>query len=338
MDLSHLGRRRYTTGFTPIERLPRLSERLMGSDIYIKRDDFLGLTGGGNKTRKLEFVVADALSQHADTLITSGAVQSNHCRLTLAAAVREGLKCRVLLEQRVPNSYHPEATGNNLLFHLLGAENITVLPNEADMAEEMAKAADEVRSQGGKPYAIPGGTSTPLGAVGHVAGASEILNQSLDMGVAFDSIVCATGSGGTQAGLIAGLHGESSHTRVIGINIRRPSEQQKETVLELARKTADYLKIAGNILEEAVICLDEYLGPGYSLPTDEMVEAVRLLARTEGILLDPTYTGKAMAGLIGLARQGYFKKGEKVLFIHTGGVPALFAYSALFLKSPQSKR
>jgi D-cysteine desulfhydrase len=331
MHLSRFPRRRYTAGWTPIERLERLSGLLGGPDLYIKRDDLLGLAGGGNKTRKLEFLVADALAQGADTLITCGAVQSNHCRLTLAAAVKEGLKCRLVLEERVANSYNPDASGNNFLFRLLGVEAVTVVTTGVDLAAEMQKVADEVAALGRKAYVIPGGGSNPLGALGYVSCAEEILAQTYDLGLRLDHIVCASGSTGTHAGLVCGLVGNCSHIPLTGINVRRPRQEQEPNVHKLAQETAALLGIPGGIPREAITALGDWVGPGYSLPTPEMVEAVRMLAQVEGILLDPVYTGKAMAGLIALIRSGAFKAGERVLFVHTGGSPALYAYQSVLV-------
>ncbi len=326
MNLSRFPRRRYTPYPTPIEEAPRFSAELGGSEIYFKRDDLLGLAGGGNKTRKLEFLVAEALSQGADTLITCGAVQSNHCRLTLAAAVKEGLKCRLVLEERVPGSYRPDASGNNFLFRLLGVEKITVVPGGTDMDEAMEKVAAELSDDGRRAYIIPGGGSNPVGATGYVACAEEILSQLFESGLAIDRVVCASGSTGTHAGLVTGFYGNNSQIDVVGINVSRTREEQEPLVYDLVRRTSAHLGVTSEIPEEAVVCFGDYVGPGYSLPTPEMVEAVRLVAQTEGILLDPVYTGKAMAGLIDLVRKGYFKKEEKILFVHTGGSPALYAY------------
>jgi len=205
MNLAKFPRRRYTEGKTPIEKLSRLSKELGGPAIYMKRDDLLGLAGGGNKTRKLEFLVAEALEQGADTLITCGAVQSNHCRLTLAAAVKEGLKCRLVLEERVAGSYHPESGGNNFLFRLLGVEKIKVAPGGSDMIAAMQQAANEVAAEGRKAFVIPGGGSNPVGATGYVACAEEILAQTFDLGINIDRVVCASGSAGTHAGLVTGF-------------------------------------------------------------------------------------------------------------------------------------
>ena len=330
MNLAQFPRRRYTEGFTPIEAAPRFSSVLGGPNIYIKRDDLLGLSAGGNKTRKLEFLVADALEQGADTLITCGAVQSNHCRLTLAAAVKEGLKCRLVLEERVAGSYKLEASGNNFLFQLLGVESITVVPGGSDMAAAMQKAADDVAAAGRKAYIIPGGGSNPIGATGYVACAEEILSQLFDRGLKIDRVVCASGSTGTHAGLVTGFYGNNANLPVIGINVSRTKEAQEPLVYDLVRKTAVRVGVAAEIPREAVLCFGEYVGPGYSLPTPAMIEAVQLLARNEGILLDPVYTGKTMAGLIDLVRKGYFDSNENILFVHTGGSPALYAYLDTF--------
>jgi D-cysteine desulfhydrase len=326
MNLAKFPRRRYTEGRTPIEKLARLTAELGGPTIYIKRDDLLGLAGGGNKTRKLEFLVAEALDQGADTLITCGAVQSNHCRLTLAAAVKEGLKCRLVLEERVPGSYKPESGGNNFLFQLMGVEKISVAPGGSDMMAAMQAAADEVAGEGRKAYIIPGGGSNPVGATGYVACAEEILAQIFDVGINIDRIICASGSAGTHAGLVTGFYGNNSNIPLIGINVSRPKSDQEELVYDLVQKTAKHIGLNSDIPREAVVCFDEYVGPGYSLPTPEMAEAVRMLARLEGVLIDPVYTGKTMAGLIDLVRKGAFNKDENLLFVHTGGSPALYVY------------
>ncbi|MFO7738157.1 MAG: D-cysteine desulfhydrase [Desulfatiglandaceae bacterium] len=328
MNLARFPRRRYTLGPTPIEELSRLSLELGAPTLFMKRDDMLGLAGGGNKTRKLEFLVADALAQGADTLITCGAVQSNHCRLTLAAAVKEGLKCRLVLEERVAGSYDPEASGNNFLFRLMDAEKLYVVPGGSDMPAEMQKAADMLAAEGRKGYIIPGGGSNPLGATGYVACAQEIIAQAFEMGLAFDHVVCASGSAGTHAGLVTGFQATNSGIPVIGINVSRKKAEQEDIVFDLANRTAAHLGVKAKIDREAVVCFDQYVGPGYSLPTAEMAEAVRLLARLECILMDPVYTGKAMAGLIDLVRRGHFSPEEKILFVHTGGSPALYAYMA----------
>ena len=331
MNLAKFPRRRYTAGQTPIEKAYRFSEALGGPDIYIKRDDLLGLSAGGNKTRKLEFLVADALAQGADTLITCGAVQSNHCRLTLSAAVKEGLKCRLVLEERVPGTFDPKASGNIFLFNLLGAEKIQVVSGGSDMIAEMQQIAEEVAAEGRKAYIIPGGGSNAIGATGYVACAQEILDQTFELGLNIDALVCASGSAGTQAGLVTGFYGCNMNIPVVGINVSQAKEEQEDIVYGLVRETANHVGINFEIPRDTVTCFGDYVGPGYSLPTPEMAEAVKLVARTEGILLDPVYTGKAMAGLIDLVRQGYFKKESTILFVHTGGSPALYVYADYLL-------
>ncbi len=326
MNLARFPRRRYTHGFTPIEPMPRLAAALGGPSLYIKRDDLLGLAGGGNKTRKLEFLVAEALAEGADTLITVGAPQSNHCRLTLAAAAREGLRCRLIIEERVPGTFDPAALGNNLLFDLMGAEVVRSVPLGTDLAAEMAKEAHAVAAAGGRAYVIAGGGSTPLGALGYAACAAEIMAQSFDSGIAFDRIIVGSGSAGTHAGLIVGLAALNAGVPVIGINVRRARAEQEGNVHRLAVATAALLDTPAPARSD-VVALDDWVGPGYSLPTPAMVAAVRMLAQTEGVLLDPVYTGKAMAGLIALVRSGSFAAGERVLFLHTGGAPSLHAYA-----------
>ncbi|MGH7022648.1 MAG: D-cysteine desulfhydrase [Caulobacteraceae bacterium] len=331
MNITHFPRRRYTPAPTPIEFMPNLSRALGGPEIWIKRDDLTGLAAGGNKTRKLEFLVADALAKGCDTLITTGAVQSNHCRLTAAAAAHEGLKCRLVIEERVAKSYDAKAGGNNFLFDLLGVEAIKVVEADTDLGAAMEAVAAELRGQGRKPYVIPGGGSNALGALGYAACAQELMAQLFDASLVIDHIICASGSAGTHAGLLAGLAAMHAGIPVTGINVRRPRAEQEGIVRLLARDCADLLESLAPKNKD-VVCLDDWVGPGYSLSTPEMVEAVRMTASLEGILLDPVYTGKAMAGLIGLARQGRWRKSEKVLFVHTGGAPALFVYQDAFRK------
>ncbi len=326
MQLARFPRRRYAAGPTPLERLDRLTDHLRGPEMFVKRDDLQGLAAGGNKLRKLEFLVADALSRGADTLITGGAVQSNHCRLTLAVANREGLRCRLVLQESLARGYRSDAGGNNLLYRLLGAESLRVIGEDADLEGAMLEDGEALAAAGRHAYVIPVGGSTPLGALGYVACAREILAQGMESGVAFDRVFCASGSAGTQAGLVAGMIGGGSDARVTGICVSRSSEQQEPRVHALAQGAAELLGMKREVPAEAVVALDGYRGPGYSLPTEEMREAVSLLARLEGILLDPVYTGKAMAGLLDLARRGEIGPGEKVIFVHTGGSPGLFAY------------
>jgi len=331
MNLARFHRRVYTAGETPIEFLPNFTKAIGGPNIYIKRDDLLGLTSGGNKTRKLEFLVADALSKGADTLITCGAVQSNHCRLTLSAAVKEGLKCRLVLEERVAGSYRVDASGNNFLFRLLGVEKITVVPGGSNMLDAMSKVAEELAKEGRLGYVIPGGGSNSIGATGYVACAQEIQNQLFSKGIDIDRLVTPTGSTGTQAGLVVGFAGCNMNIPIVGIGVSRDKDVQEEMVFDLAERCSEHVGVKGGIPRAAVTCFGDYWRPQYSVPNRKMVEAVNILAKSEGILLDPVYTGKAMAGLIDLSRRGYFKKGERVLFLHTGGSPALYAYMKAIL-------
>jgi D-cysteine desulfhydrase len=331
MHLARFPRRRYTPYPTPLEPMPRLSAALGGPELWIKRDDLLGLAAGGNKTRKLEFLVADALAQGADTLITVGAVQSNHCRLTLAAAVKEGLRCQLVLEERVPGSYAPDASGNNFLFDLLGVERVEVVEGGADLRAAMQHLADDLAAQGRRAYVIPGGGSNALGALGYVACAEELMAQSFELGVPFDRLVAASGSGGTHAGLVAGLHGVHAALPLTGVSVRAEKVAQEEKIHALAQAVADLLGVATPVPRHLVEVVDAYVGPGYSLPTAAMVEAVQLFARHEGILLDPVYTGKTAAGLIDMVRSGRFDAGERIVFLHTGGSPALFAYQDVLL-------
>lgn len=332
MNLAKFPRRRYTEGQTPIEKLENFSKVLGGPTIYIKRDDLLGLTSGGNKTRKLEFLMADAIAKGADTILTCGAVQSNHCRLTLAAAVKEGLKCQLILEERVEGSYKLEGSGNNFLFNLLGVEETFVVAGGTDMMMELEKLSSKLTSEGRKTYIIPGGGSNPIGSTGYVACAEEIMAQLFEKGISIDHMVIPSGSAGTHAGIITGLIGVNANIPVTGISVNRNKELQTNAVWNLAKSTAARVGVTTEITKDMIQVSDEYVGPGYSLPTNEMIEAVQLLARTEGILLDPVYTGKVMAGLIGMIREGKFKKEDNILFLHTGGSPALYAYEKVVLK------
>ncbi len=325
MRLARLPRRRYTPGATPIEFLPRLTEALGGPEIWIKRDDLTGLAGGGNKTRKLEFLVADALAHGADTLITVGAPQSNHCRLTAAAAAKEGMRCRLIIEERVSGTYEERGTGNSFLFDLLGVERIRRVDAGVDLGAEMLREAQALEAEGRRGYAIPGGGSNALGSMGYVVCAREIVAQSLDLGVGFDRIVCASGSAGTHAGLLVGLEAANAGAELVGVSVRRPEAQQIALVHPLAVAAAERIGVPAPAAERLIVD-DRWVGEGYSIPTDSMVEAVRMLSELEGVLLDPVYTGKAMAGLIGRVREGAFGAGERVLFVHTGGSPALYAY------------
>jgi D-cysteine desulfhydrase len=335
MDLSRFPRRRYTQGATPLEFLPHFTKALAatcpngeGPNVWIKRDDMLGLSPGGNKTRKLEFLAADALAKGADTLITCGAPQSNHCRATLSAAIKEGMRCRFVIEERVPNSYDINASGNNFLFRLMGVEAITVVPGGTNMLEAMQKVAADLAREGRKGYIVPGGGSNAMGGLGYVACAQELQQQFFEQGVQIDKIIVGSGSSGTHGGLLAGFLGNHIHIPIIGIGVSRDPADQDPLVHKEAQAVADLLGLGITVPREAVVSYGDWWRPKYSVPNQAMVEAVQMLARTEAILLDPVYTGKIMAGLIGLARKGIFGKDENVLFIHTGGAPSLHAYEA----------
>ena len=338
MNLARFPRRHYTPFATPIEPLPRFSAELAascpggrGPEVWVKRDDLLGLFPGGNKTRKLEFLVADALAQGADTLVTCGAPQSNHCRITLAAAVKEGLKCRFVIEERVPGSYDPHGGGNHAMFRLLGVESITVVPGGSDMAAAMKRVADALAAEGRKAYVIPGGGSNALGGLGYVACAQELQQQCFEQGIDFDRVVVGSGSSGTHGGLLAGFLAGNVDTPIVGIGVSRDPADQEPLVYREAQAVLDLLGVRIDVPRDKVVTVGGWWQPKYSLPNAPMVEAVQLLARSEGLLLDPVYTGKTMAGLIGLARQGKLRPDEKVLFLHTGGLPSLFAYQDIVL-------
>ena len=326
MDLTRFPRRRYTHHPTPIERLEHFSAALGGPQIWIKRDDQLGLTPGGNKTRKLEFLVADALAQGADTLITCGAPQSNHCRLTLSAAIKEGLKCRMVIEERVEGSYDVDASGNNFLFRLMGVEDVVVVPGGSNLGAAMQKVAADLARAGRKGYVIPGGGSNALGGLGYVACAQELQQQLFEHDLQLDRVIVGSGSSGTHGGMVAGFLGNHIDIALTGVGVSRDPQEQAPLVRREAQAVCDLLELGVTVPEEKVHCIGGYWQPKYSVPNDAMIEAVRLMARTEGILLDPVYTGKIVAGLIGMVRDGAIGPDETVLFLHTGGMPSLFAY------------
>lgn len=312
---------------TPLERLDRLSEALGGPEIWIKRDDCTGMSTGGNKTRKLEFLMAEAQAEGADVVLTQGATQSNHARQTAAFAAKLGLDCHLLLENRT-GSKNPDYNhnGNVLLDHLHGATSET-RPGGLDMHAELEAAAEQLRAQGRRPYTIPGGGSNPTGALGYVDCAYELLGQVNARGLVIDHFVTATGSAGTQAGLVVGLKAINSGIPLLGFGVRAPKAKQEENVYQLALKTAEKLGCPDVVQREDVVADCQYVGEGYGIPREDTIEAIRLFAELEGILLDPVYSGKAAAGLIDYCRQGRFKKGERVVFLHTGGSAALFGYT-----------
>ena len=313
---------------TPLEHLPRLSEHLGGPQIYVKRDDCTGLATGGNKTRKLEFSMAAALEQGADTIVTVGAVQSNHVRQTAAAACKLGLRCEVLLEHRIDEPSDDYLNSGNVLLDRIYGANIREYPDGTDFDAAMQTVADDVNTAGGKAYIIPGGASNHIGALGYVNCAIELLSQANDSGLVIDHIVTATGSAGTQGGLVVGLKAMNANIPLLGIGVNAPQDKQEQKVFDLACETADYIGAPGVVERADVVANCDYVGDGYGIPTEAMNEAVVLLARLEGLLFDPVYSGKALAGLIDLVRKGHFDAANNIIFLHTGGSAALFAYAS----------
>ena len=324
MHLARFPRVRLAHLPTPLEPLPRLSDAL-GVELWIKRDDCTGLAGGGNKTRKLEFLLGQAMVEGADTLVTQGAVQSNHVRQTAAAAAAHGLACEIILEERTGSTAVDYTQNGNVLLDLLYGATIRRVPGGTDMAAELKVSAEAVRARGGKPYVIPGGGSNAIGALGYVDCAREIVVQADELDMPIDRIVTATGSAGTHAGLVAGLAVMGADIPVLGIGVRAPKAKQEANVLKLARETAALLGRPDAVTDQMVVADCDYVGEGYGLIDWSVIEALKLAARTDGILLDPVYTGKAMKGLIALARAGRFEN-ETVVFLHTGGAQGLAGY------------
>src|SRR5690606_27658870 len=281
----------------------RLSEEL-GLDLWSKRDGCTGLAGGGNKTRKLEFLLGEAFEQEADTLVTQGAVQSNHVRQTAAAAAAHGLACEVILEERTGSKAQDYvANGNVLLDRLFGA-GVRFVAGGTDMPAELEKTAAQVRARGGRPYVIPGGGSNPVGALGYVDCAREIVVGADELDLRIDRIVTATGSAGTHAGLVAGLAVMGADIPVLGIGVRAPKLKQEETVLRLARETAALLGRPEAVTAEMVVADCDYVGEGYGLVDQGVIDALTLAARTDGIVLEPVYSGEARKGLVAVAETG----------------------------------
>lgn len=309
---------------TPLEPMSRLTRALSGPELWIKRDDLTGLATGGNKTRKLELLIGDALAQNADLILTVGAPQSNHCRQTAAAAARAGLQCVLVLRgQPLPRE---KWTGNLLLDDLLGARVVWSRDLEPVMA--LQAAAEAERAAGRNAYVIPYGGSNAIGAAAYALAFDEVWGQAAELKTTFDRVVFATSSGGTQAGLVAGAGACGYRGQVLGISVDKTGGTLRQEVLALVPRVAERLGLDLTVGPGEVIVDDRYLGAGYGVVTQAEREAIRTVAQAEGILLDPVYTGKAMAGLLGLIRSGEVGSRERVLFWHTGGLPALFAYSA----------
>jgi L-cysteate sulfo-lyase len=327
MRLSTLPRVRLAHLPTALHALPNLTKALKGPDIYIKRDDLTGLAMGGNKTRKLEYLVAEALANQADYIVTGAAFQSNWCTQAAAAACRLGMKV-VLIKSAPQAGYDPEEyDGNHLLHFLMGAEMKIV--KQDDFQKAVDETMEELKKKGHRPHLLTATGSTPPGVAGYINCILELLGQSVDLGVDFQYLVHTSGSGGTQAGLIMGAKAFSTNLRVIASTSgSRKKTEQVNNVTNLVHESEKFLGVDLHLRPEDVVVYDEYAGPGYGFMTEGKAEAIRMLAELEGICLDPVYTASSMACLIDLCRKGYFKKSDPVVFLHTGGSTALFPYKA----------
>jgi L-cysteate sulfo-lyase len=331
LDLTAFPRYRLIDNATPIQHLPRLSSQLGDIDIYVKRDDLMGLGGGGNKLRKLEFLMGEALAQGADTIVTVGALQSNHARLSAAAAAKAGLACELVLTRAVPRDDEAYLNNGNMLLDALLGARVHDLPGSADGMAFALERAEALRKAGHNVYLSPLGGSSTVGCLGYASGAVEILGQAHDAGLTFDRIALPNGSGGTQAGLVAGfLAMGQDATRIVAHTVLAPVEKALVNTQAKVKETLALLRPHDVMPEDAVVIKSGQLGEGYGLPTDTMREAVRLLASSEGLFIDPVYGGKAFAGLLHDIRTGQIAPRSKVLFVMTGGLPGLFAYRSAF--------
>lgn len=331
MKLAALPRVSLATLPTPLHYAERLSVALGGPQIWFKRDDLTGFGMGGNKIRKLEFLAADALAQGADTLVTGAGPQSNHVRATMAVAARLGLKGVAVFHGSRP----PETQGNLLLDELFGAEIIfTNNPDRSQLDARIEAEAERLRQEGRRPYVIGRGGASSLGSSGYVAASLELLTQLVEQNLQLDYLICATGSCGTQTGLLVGAAWLQPGYQILGVTVSRPRQECLIRIEKLAQETISLLDLNLSVSPAEIKVNDDYIGPGYGIPTPACVEAIRLVAQTEGIMLDPVYSGKAMAGLIDLIRRGEINQQHKVLFLHTGGAPSLFAYQTA-LSRPQ---
>ena len=324
-----------TFGPTPIEKLQRLSDHLGGAvEIFAKRDDCnSGLAFGGNKVRKLEYLVPDAIAQNCDTLVTIGGVQSNHTRQVAAVAAKIGMKCRLVQESWVPfNDAVYDRVGNILMSRVMGAEIELVDEGfDIDIRESWERALEDVKAKGGKPYAIPAGASVHrLGGLGYVGFAEEVRAQEAELGFAFDYIVVCTVTGSTHAGMVVGFAADGRARNVIGIDASGTPEQTRAQVLSIAKNTAALVEPGRDIDDDDIVLETGYAYPEYGVPSAETNDAIRLCARLEGMMTDPVYEGKSMQGLIDLVGKGFFPAGSKVLYAHLGGVPAINGYSYLY--------
>lgn len=334
LDLSTFARRALLDGPTPIQHLPRLSSHLGGVNIFVKRDDLNGLGGGGNKLRKLEFLIGEALATGADTILTVGARQSNHARLTAAAAARVGLKCELVLTRMVPRVDSDYIDNGNVLLDGLFDAHVHDLPGSANALQFAEERANALRAQGRHVYVCPLGGSSPVGCLGYADCAAEITAQSHAAGLSFDRIVVPNGSGGMQAGLVAGLVALHRDPSIVsGFAVYGNAQQAHSATLDKANQTARLIDANLRVESDAISIDEGQLGPGYGIPTDSMRAAVRLLASMEGLLLDPVYGGKAFAGLVENVASGNYPAGQTILFLMSGGLPGLFAYRSEFQAS-----
>ena len=321
-----------TFGPTPIEHLPRLTAAIGGKvQIYAKRDDCnSGLAMGGNKLRKLEYIVPDAIASNADTLVSIGGVQSNHTRMVAATAAKIGMKCVVIQESWVP---HEDAVydrvGNILMTRLMGADS-RIMPDGFDIGirKSWEDAIQSVKDAGGKPYGIPAGASVhKYGGLGYVGFAEEVRKQEAELGFKFDYIIVCVVTGSTQAGMIVGFADDNRADRVIGIDASGTPAQTREQVREIVDNTAQLVELGRKVCDDEIVIINDYAYPAYGVPSAETNDAIRLAARTEAMITDPVYEGKSMQGMIGLVKKGYFPEGSKVLYAHLGGAPAINGYS-----------
>ena len=317
---------------SPIERLKRLEQALgTRTRIYVKRDDVAGIGGGGNKLRKLEFLLGDAIRQGCDTFVTTGGIQSNHARLSAAASARMGLACELMLADLVPRHDPDYRTNGNVLLDGLFGAKVHLIPADGDALAAAHARADQLRAEGKRPYVVGAGGSSSVGALGYAACAWEILEQERALGLRFARILIPNGSAGTHAGLAAGMAAAGEDpARVKSFTVLATTEAAHPATTALARAVLDQAGVSSAIDDAAIHIDGSQRGPGYGIPTEAMLDAVRLLARSEGLLLDPVYSGKAFAGLIAAIRDGEYAAGESVLYVMTGGVPGLFAYREAF--------
>ena len=332
MNLKKFKRYPLTFGVTPIEHLPRLSRELEGNlEIYAKRDDCnSGLAFGGNKLRKLEYIIPDAIDSGADTLVSIGGVQSNHTRMVAATAAKIGMKCRLVQEKWVPHFDGVyDRVGNILLTRLMGADSRLVEDGfDIGIRKSYEDAIQSVIDEGGKPYGIPAGASVhKFGGLGYVGFAEEVKKQEKELGFKFDYIIVCVVTGSTQAGMIVGFADDNRANKVIGIDASGTYEKTRNQVKQIVNSTAELVELGREIEDEEIIINPDYAYPSYGVPSEETNDAIRLAAKTEGLITDPVYEGKSMQGLIDLAKKNYFPKGSKILYAHLGGAPALNGYS-----------